>query len=231
MIKTYIQGFDEALGGGIPEGHVILVSGTPGTMKSSLCSSILYNNARHDERKGLYISLEETKESLAKMMKNLGMADIDDKKLFIVDIGRLRLDHKNADQDQDWLRVLADYITRRARDDGISLIVVDSLTALYSLIDLKNPRQDLFHFFGLLKSLGITTFLVSEMMHGTEIFGPYREDFLADGTFFLKQYEVGETDIQLRIRCVKMRHANHARGYFALLHRHGGFMVTRVISD
>lgn len=73
--------------------------------------------------------------------------------------------------------------------------------------------------------------LVSEMMPGTEVFGPFREDFLADGTLFLKQYEVGETDIQLRIRCVKMRHASHARGYYALIHRHGGFMVTRVISD
>ena len=41
-IKTYIEGFDEILDGGIPEGHVVLVCGTPGTMKTSLTYSIMY---------------------------------------------------------------------------------------------------------------------------------------------------------------------------------------------
>lgn len=231
MLRTYVQGFDEALGGGVPEGHVVLVSGTPGTMKSSFAASILFNNAKQEGRKALYISLEETKESLAKMMGNLGMRDIDESKLFIVDIGRLRLDHKGADETQDWLRVIKEYVQRRVAEDKISILVVDSLTALYSLVELRNPRQDLFHFFGLLKGVGVTTFLISEMSHQNDTFGPYREDFLADGTIYLKQYEVGETDVQLRIRCVKMRHTNHNRGYFALIHKDGGFMVTRVISD
>ena len=36
LVKTYIKGFDEKLGGGIPEGSVVLVVGEPGTMKSSV---------------------------------------------------------------------------------------------------------------------------------------------------------------------------------------------------
>ena len=35
-LKTYIEGFDRALEGGIPQGHIVLMAGTPGTMKSSL---------------------------------------------------------------------------------------------------------------------------------------------------------------------------------------------------
>src|SRR5205823_1239634 len=35
-IRTYIDGLDEVLGGGLPAGHVVLVSGLPGTMKSTL---------------------------------------------------------------------------------------------------------------------------------------------------------------------------------------------------
>jgi KaiC/GvpD/RAD55 family RecA-like ATPase len=31
-IKTFIEGFDRILEGGIPQGHIVLVSGTPGTM-------------------------------------------------------------------------------------------------------------------------------------------------------------------------------------------------------
>ena len=45
-VKTFIQGFDEALGGGIPRGHVVLMSGSPGTMKTSVTFSILYNNVK-----------------------------------------------------------------------------------------------------------------------------------------------------------------------------------------
>jgi len=35
-ISTYVEGLDEILGGGFPVGHVVLLSGLPGTMKSTL---------------------------------------------------------------------------------------------------------------------------------------------------------------------------------------------------
>ena len=56
-IKTYVRGFDDVLGGGIPEGFVVLVSGAPGTMKSSLTFSILYQNALQENRKSAYFTL------------------------------------------------------------------------------------------------------------------------------------------------------------------------------
>ena len=43
-VKTYIQGLDEQMSGGVPKGHVVLISGMPGTMKSSVAFNILYNN-------------------------------------------------------------------------------------------------------------------------------------------------------------------------------------------
>ena len=62
--KTYIKGLDEELGGGIPEGHIILVSGTPGTMKSSVAYNILYNNIKSEDSVGVYVSLEQSRENL-----------------------------------------------------------------------------------------------------------------------------------------------------------------------
>lgn len=232
MIQTYIEGFDYELGGGIPEGHTILLSGTPGTMKSSLALNILYNNMKNADKKCLYISLEESKKSLTKMMKNLGMDEFDEEQLFIVDLGKLRLDYKEADEELDWFNILYGYLKRRVEEEGVSIVAIDSITALYSLVNLKNPRQELFHFFGFLKSLEITTILITEMPYGSvDMVYPYREDFLTDGNLLLKLHDVGETDVQLRIRCVKMRHTNHQRGYFALMHRGNRFMVTSVISD
>src|SRR5947207_589374 len=46
FVYTHIRGFDEeVLRGGIPQGHVILIRGASGTMKSSLAYYILYHNA------------------------------------------------------------------------------------------------------------------------------------------------------------------------------------------
>ena len=127
--------------------------------------------------------------------------------------------------------IIQNYLSHRIEEDGLDIVVLDSLTALYSLVDLDNPKQELFHFFGFLKKIGITTFLISEMPYNVNLEYPYREDFLADGNLLLKMHDVGETDVQLRIRCVKMRHSNHSRGYFALMHRGNKFMATSVISD
>ena len=231
MIKTYIEGFDDALGGGIPEGHTVLVSGMPGTMKSSVALNLLYNNHKKDGKRSLYVSLEETKDSLLTGMDRLNISDFDEKALFIVDLAKLRMEYDEVDQMQDWMRFITEYLTRRVKEDNVDIVAIDSLTALYSLIELDKPRQQLFHFFGFLKRLGVTSFLISEMYPGSEAFGPYREDFLSDGNIMMKLHEVGETDIQLRIRCVKMRHVDHERSYFVLLHRGDRFMVTPVISD
>ena len=42
-IPTHIEGLDENMQGGIPQGHICLVAGASGAMKSSLTFSMLYN--------------------------------------------------------------------------------------------------------------------------------------------------------------------------------------------
>ena len=82
-IKTYIEGFDEQLDGGIPKGHIVMLCGTPGTMKSSTAFHILFQNAMLDQIRTLYISLEESKTQLLNSMSELGMKVKGDTKLFI----------------------------------------------------------------------------------------------------------------------------------------------------
>jgi len=41
-IPTNVDGLDEVLGGGIPEGNIVLLSGAPGTMKTSLSYHVLH---------------------------------------------------------------------------------------------------------------------------------------------------------------------------------------------
>jgi KaiC/GvpD/RAD55 family RecA-like ATPase len=230
-LQTYIEGFDEVLGGGIPKGSVVLVCGTPGTMKTSLTFSILYNNVKANGSKALYISLEEGHDDLKRAMTELGLTGIDDLELYILDVSKIRLEHKEDETSKNWLEILEKYVEQRVKMNSFDLIAIDSMASLYSLTHMQNPRRELFHFFGFLKGLEATTFLVSEMRHGEEQFGEYAEDFLADGVLFLKHLDAGVSDVHLCIRCVKMRRAKHDKGYHRLLHAEKGFQITRILSE
>src|SRR6266566_280212 len=89
-LSTHIEGLDEVLGGGIPEGNVVLVSGAPGTMKTSLTYHILHSSALNGSR-GLYVSLEQGRASLIDHTEGLGYR-LDDThgNLSVLDLGTLQ---------------------------------------------------------------------------------------------------------------------------------------------
>jgi KaiC/GvpD/RAD55 family RecA-like ATPase len=136
------------------------------------------------------------------------------------------------EESRNWLKILIEHIESKVRTEGYELVVIDSLTALDTLMAFENPRLEMFHFFGTLKNLRITAFLISEMTADASSYGAHYEDFLADGIFHLKFHEVGEADMQLRIKCVKLRHVKHSHGFLTLICREDGrFAVTPVISE
>src|SRR2546422_6818899 len=197
-VKTFIQGFDEALGGGIPRGHVVLMSGSPGTMKTSVTFSILYNNVKAGS-KGLYISLEENHDDLKGAMEDLGMSGIDHMELYILDVSKIRLEHKDEELNKNWLDILMKYIEQRVKVNHFDLVAIDSLAAMYSLNKMENPRRELFHFFGFLKSLDATTFLISEVPSGDNGGGPSPDHggFLSVGGPLLRPFDQGGAGRQL----------------------------------
>lgn len=127
-IKTYIDGFDKHLGGGIPKGHVVLISGTAGTMKSSIGYNILYHNAIEEGLKGAYISLEQDKESLIDHMEGLGLNHKNvEGKVAVVDIGKTRLETEDYGLRKSWSFIIKDLIESTKRENGLDLLVIDSL--------------------------------------------------------------------------------------------------------
>ena len=57
-IPTHVEGLDENIQGGIPEGHIAIVAGSSGAMKSSLTFSMLYNAVLYGETSGIYVTLQ-----------------------------------------------------------------------------------------------------------------------------------------------------------------------------
>src|SRR3989449_6896334 len=67
-IPTYVVGLDDRLSGGIPRGHIVLVAGPPGSLKSSFVYRILFHQAKGHGAPGLYLSMGQSPTSLLSQM-------------------------------------------------------------------------------------------------------------------------------------------------------------------
>ncbi|MBA3046063.1 MAG: AAA family ATPase [Candidatus Thermoplasmatota archaeon] len=231
-VQTNIPGLDELMAGGIPEGHVVMISGLPGTMKSSLAYNILFNNAKMEGKKGLYISLEQGRDSITDHMACLGMQHTDVESLLsIVDMGYLRLhmdEHNGGAENASWIDIFKMYAENMHEKTEYELLVIDSLPVIELMARMDDRRNDLFHFFGWLRELGVTTFIVSET---SEDAGKVlEEDFLSDGIIRVKKERQGQ-DISRQLVIDKMRSTKHNTGLFTLLHDGKEFRLTRAIGE
>jgi KaiC/GvpD/RAD55 family RecA-like ATPase len=228
QLRTYVDGFDEALGGGIPQGHVVLLEGQPGTLKSSLAFYILLRNAQEEGRRSLYITLEQSAASLMKQIASLGFhqAGVGDF-VQIVDLGAMR---KALSEDRDWLAILRERVDAVQAGAGLDLLALDSLEGLEVLARFRDRRRQIFRLFEWLRDTEVTTFVVAErpdfVVDGHVLQGRWEEDFLADGVIHLRLHMVTETDVQRRIRCVKMRGVKHDTSFLALLWDDGVLRAT-----
>ncbi len=223
-IKTYVKGLDESTSNGIPKGHIVLIAGKPGTMKSSLAFNILYKNADEEAIPGAYVTLEQSRESLLENMKGLGM-DLSglEGSMSILDLAMIRKKLTNLSK-QTWLEVFKMYVENLRKNMKIELLVIDSMPVLELMGNFENPRNELFNLFEWLRDLGLTTFLIAEMKQGSDQFSDNDEDFLADGIIHLDLKREGSS-VNLFLSVVKMRKSNHRRGYFPLILDMNGFEI------
>jgi KaiC/GvpD/RAD55 family RecA-like ATPase len=230
-IKTYIQGFDEIMGGGIPEGHIVLLAGEPGTFKSSIAFNCVFNSVKNDKMVGCYITLEQSRDSLIQQMTEMGMklGDVEGN-LSIVDLGLIRKNLEKLGQ-QSWMQIFKTYAHNLQENINYDILIIDSMPVLTMMAEFEKPRSELFHFFEWLREMGVTAMILSEMKSGSDEYAEFGEDFLSDGIIHLKMEKVSDVNIQRRIRVVKMRSTAHSPDFFTLLFGKDGFKATRVISE
>ncbi len=229
-IPTHVAGLDERLDGGIPRGHIVLVAGPPGSLKSTFVYRILFHEARDRDASCLYMSMEQSHASLAAQMTSLGMPPSEAKGLHIIDVRALRREIEELREQPRWLLGLRRQLARYKEELGCDMLVLDSLDALYALTPFENPRNEVFQFFEELRDLGATAFLVSEMpREGGMRFAHYGvEEFLADTIVHLRLREVDigmSTSVRRYIGVVKMRGVDHDLDYYPLLVEDGNFEI------
>ncbi len=229
MVSTSIKGFDRELGGGIPPGSIVLISGTPGTFKSSLAFSIIHNAARKEGYSSLYLLLEQSQKSLLEQMDKMGwpMDETVRKNIIVSDVGRIRAAMEKFSTENDWLSALKTYVEYLVGERRAKHLVIDSLPVMEILAGSPNKREYLFGLFEWLRSLGTTTFLISEKSSQNVDYA--EEEFLADGVFQLTLTPIGDVDLQRRIRCIKLRGMAHNTSMFALELKSGKFRIAPAI--
>lgn len=229
-IRTFIQNLDGRMEGGIPKNYLTLICGRAGTMKSTIAYYTLFHNAKTAKKRGIYVTLEQTRVSLLEHMIKLGMdpRTLTDSGIVVIDMTRLRKESasKTTAQDINWVDSILTTVMSYKQKYGCEIIVLDSLAALYSLATFKNPRSDIFFFFEKLRELEMTTLIVSEMLDPEkQLFGMFGvEDFLSDGIFHLELERDGKM-VNLYLSVIKMRKTNHDRSYFPLMFEGNKFEI------
>ena len=71
-VRTGIAPFDKMLGGGFMRGDSVLLAGSAGTGKSTLCLQYLVHGAK-DGEPGIYLTFEELPDQLYRDAANMGM--------------------------------------------------------------------------------------------------------------------------------------------------------------
>jgi KaiC/GvpD/RAD55 family RecA-like ATPase len=174
--------------------------------------------------------LEQSRVSLLEHMVRLNMdpRTLPETGIIVIDMTRLRKENqlKVTGQDINWVESIVTTVMGYKNKFGCDVLVLDSLAALYSLSQFKNPRSDIFFLFEKLRELGMTIFVISEMLDpDKQQFGMFGvEDFLADGIIHLDM-ERENRNVNLFMSVVKMRKSEHDRAYFPLLATKNGFEI------
>ncbi len=213
------------LAGGFPKGGIYLINGPTGALKSTIVYSILFQNAIKRGTSGMFFSLEQDRGSIIRQMEGLGMhrSDLTDK-MMIVDLVDLRKEMEG--QSGDWRQVLIRYVNNVMEAQPFDLLVLDSLESFTAMNQHPFSRTEIQDLFDWLRSLGLTTFVVSETPTSLMESEDHMELFVADGALEVQMREVGDSKIQRWIRCIKMRGANVDTRFYCLLHNGNEFTIS-----
>lgn len=223
-VKTGIPGLDEILGGGIPEGNVVLVSGPCGSGKTIFSLQFLHNGAAEYGERGAYIALDEKPDLVRKRAKPFGwdLRDLElDNKIAILDAHATLAKVPTAEK----MKVLGplettSFITgilETLEKVSAKRVVIDSITAFaYQFIDPKSIRDVILRIFAILRELKCTAIITSEINPGEGRLSRWGvEEFLADGVIRLSSFSDDSSIKSRALRIIKMKGTKHLLGLFS----------------
>jgi circadian clock protein KaiC len=222
-----IQKLDELLGGGIPQGHLLMISGNTGTGKTVLAMQFLVQGIKEGDH-AVFVAFEEPMEQVKKTALvhgwNFEQYQKEGKLAFVatslIDISIDKLLYQ---------------ILNAAESIGAKRVVIDSISTLMSAtMNQKQTRQFLIQICGFFKERGITC--IMNYLCGTS-FGAIRGQLLSnlvtnemslssiiDGLIMLLYVERGQS-VKKMLNILKLRGSGHSKEVFRYEIEKGGIKV------
>lgn len=178
-ISTQNSELDLVLGGGVVEGSLVLIGGSPGIGKSTLLLKIASNFAAQD-KKTLYVSGEESASQI-----------------------KMRAQRLDAVKDGLFLltEILLENILAEVRKNEYKILVIDSIQTLYSEKIASAPgsvsqvREITFELMRLAKNENICVFIIGHITKDGSIAGPRILEHMVDVVLYFE----GDSSRELRM--------------------------------
>jgi len=204
-VKSGIPGFDRLVGGGFERDSVVLVTGDPGSGKTTFATQFLCNGATQYEEPGILITFEERREDLVKHMKSYGW-DIEalenEKKIKILEYPPHEVERFISEGE-----IIRDIIS----DLKAKRVVIDSMTSFALVFENEyKMRLGVLKAIDSLKRWGCTTLLISEgtITEQGEVRDRFGIEYLVDGTIYLYNKRVRDYRQKL-IEIVELKGIKH----------------------
>ena len=206
-IPTGVPGFDRLVEGGVLKDRLYIVSGPPGSGKTTFCAQFVTKGAINGEN-SLFLSMHETKDELVNDMGNfefgfdkavssgrvkfLNIFD-DEAKRLLSPSGRGSSDLPSSVEN------MSNQVVSFVESKGVDRLVIDSTMLLEHYF--SDDLDSIIKFLTALKRADVTVMLISEMTDPTSYSDAH---YLAHGVIFMHNYlESGEMIRGLQL--IKMR--------------------------
>jgi KaiC/GvpD/RAD55 family RecA-like ATPase len=227
-VSTGIAGLDELVDGGYPRGRSILVSGEPGSGKTTFGLQFLLDGIVNHKENGVLVTLmEEPKDILLENAKELGfdLAKYEGEgSLRILDVSPVRV---VVDREMTYaipgeesalgakgfhVGELISVINKNIMEANAKRVVIDSITPF--VLSRRDPFETRYDITTIIRTLGaalVTALLTSENVQGPEHRVPVGlESFLTDGVISLRSVSEGTQERKRYIEILKMRGSTHS---------------------
>ncbi len=223
FVKTGIPGFDSALSAGLKKNSSVVISGPPGSGKTTFGLQFVYSGAKEFDEPGVYISLSQSIDEIKNDCRVFGW-DIDDliskEKILMIDLRPFKIKDEIIRKDDSLYRGeqipfehLTKFILNSIKKIKAKRIVIDSISVLgmqYS--DKFYMRQGLQGMIQSLENFDVTSLLISEFSENNEI--PL-EWFATSGIIQLDN-QIIDNKMRRTIKITKLRGIKHSEKIHSL---------------
>ena len=208
-LKSGVPGLDEMLGGGYPQGDVVMLTGPAGTGKTTFATQFVAQGLREGERCVVAVFEEYPDAYLARAKS--GDVDfaraIEDKRLSLIYLRPLDL---SVDE-------MLSEILMAVRNTGATRVVIDSLSGFEIALAPTfrvDFRESLYRLVGALTGAGVTILLTAETVEAFPggQFTSERVSFVTDDIIVQRYVEI-EGDLKKVVAVIKMRGSDHASDF------------------